>query len=112
MVARRRRAQPSAGHLGQDELRGRGGDIQERATRAGNICGAVSTRWDVPGSGDVGGTARRQVDQSPMEQLGQDELRGCGGETQDGSAGITEGEWKKMSRSERKQLLKNRNKHK
>ena len=57
---RRQGAQSTVEQLGQGEMRRRGGDFQDRAMRAGDIGGAVSTRREVPGAGDVSGARRRK----------------------------------------------------
>ena len=112
-TARRRQVyQPSGEQLGQGELRGRGDELQDRTMQVATTGGAVSTRRDLAGNGDVGGAARRQAAQSPVEQLGQGELRGRGGEVQDDSASITEERWEMLSRSARKHFGKTRNKRK
>ena len=69
--------------LDQGELRGRGGESQDRPSQATNFWGILPTRLDIPGDDYFGEAARRQGAQPPMELLGQEELHGFGGDFQD-----------------------------
>ena len=97
-AARRQVTQPSVEQLGLGELRGRGGDLQDRTMRVATIGGTISTRREAPGNGEVGGAERQQGTQSPAEQRGKDM--------------VPEEEWRRMSPRERKSFSKNHKKRK
>ena len=116
VAARRQVAQSLVEQLGQGELRGRGGDFQDRTMRAATIGGTISTRRDVPGNGDVGGAVAGP--RANTETMGGERLQGEADDLRGGQPATAQREqlpeevWRAMSLSARKQHRKDQNRKK